>query len=180
MTKWWVLVLYFIVLCSSFNKGQKPNISDSAQNVIAWHESWCIIIIKLTFIVETMEQEVWKKSWRVKTWDNRNHQAGFLPKLMTMMMMTNGNGDPFKNTLTKQMFGVHWSQRVNFVPFMGCPFSPFPWEKSLETRFMQNEEKDWRLKRKMGAIGKVPSVCFSSAKKTVRKRFFGDRFYAVK
>ncbi|XP_015780114.1 PREDICTED: lipoyl synthase, mitochondrial-like [Acropora digitifera] len=32
---------------------------------------------------------------------------------------------------------------------------------------MQKEEKDWRLKRKMGAIGRVPSVCFSSAKKTL-------------
>ncbi|XP_029206271.2 lipoyl synthase, mitochondrial-like [Acropora millepora] len=32
---------------------------------------------------------------------------------------------------------------------------------------MQKEEKDWRLKRKMGAIVKVPSVCFSSAKKTL-------------
>lgn len=181
MTKWWVLELYFIVLCSSLNKGKKSSISDSAQNVKAWHESWCIIIINLTFIVETMEQEVWenldvskygiiaiiKQAFCPNSW--------WWPTEMETLLKTL----PLQR-LTKQILGIHQSQRVNFVPLPGCPFSPFPWEKSLETRFIQNEEKDWRLKRKMGAIGKVALVCFSSAKKTVRKRFFGDRFYAVK
>ena len=66
--------------------------------------------------------------------------------------------------------------RLSLLPF---PMRKEP-GKEITSDYMQKEEKDWRLKRKMGAIGKVPSVFFSSAKKTVRKRFFGDRFYAVK
>lgn len=103
---------------------------------------------------------------------------------MTMMMMTNGNGDPFKNTTVKKVNKTDL-RRTSVTESELCSFPalsllPFPMRKKPGNEVMQKEEKDWRLKRKMGAIGKVPSVCFSSAKKTVRKRFFGDRFYAVK
>lgn len=145
MTKWWVLVLYFIVLCSSLNKGKKSSISDSAQNVKAWHESWCIIIINLTFIVETMEQEVWGKSWRVKIWDNRNHQAGFLPKLM---MMTDGNGDPFKNTTVTKVNQTdlrHTSvTKSELRSFARLSLLPFPMRKKAWKR------GSYKMKRRTG------------------------------